>query len=77
MYHRTNMGVGSSTEDVIYSDTAATTAGSTDSSFVAYTVNNMEFSFKASLSPGIYSNKKRMIRPSSRSKAIEDATKYI
>ena len=59
MYQRTNMGVGSGTEDVIYSDTAATTTGSTDSSFVPYTVNNIEFSFQASLSPGIYSNKKR------------------
>ncbi|XP_078324617.1 uncharacterized protein LOC144622635 [Crassostrea virginica] len=52
MYQRTNYGVGSSTQDVIYSDTAATTAGSTDSSFVLYTVNNIEFSFQASLSPG-------------------------
>ena len=60
MYHRTNMGVGSSLEDVIYSDTAYyTTPGAIDSSFVPYTFNNIEFSFQASLSPGIYSNKKR------------------
>ncbi|XP_078323238.1 uncharacterized protein LOC144622442 [Crassostrea virginica] len=60
MYHRTNMGIGSSSEDVIYSDTAyPTSPGSTDSSFVAYPVKSIEFNFLASLSPGIYSYKKR------------------
>ena len=60
MYQRTNNGVGSRSQDVIYSDTAYyTTPGAIDSSFVAYTVPNIEFSFQASLSPGIYSNKKR------------------
>lgn len=49
-YHITNMGSGSSTEDVIYSDTATGTVGST-ATFLHYG-NNIEFSIKATLSPG-------------------------
>lgn len=50
-YHITNMGSGSSNEDVIYSDTATGTVGST-ATFLSYPTNNIEFSIKATLSPG-------------------------
>nr|XP_034302099.1 protocadherin-11 X-linked [Crassostrea gigas] len=49
-YDTTNMGSGSSNEDVIYSDTATGTVGST-ATFLHYR-NNIEFSIKATLSPG-------------------------
>lgn len=49
-YYITNMGSGSSNEDVIYSDTATGTVGST-ATFLHYR-NNIEFSIKATLSPG-------------------------
>lgn len=52
MYHRTNMGTGSSNEDILFSDSATTTPGSTDSSFASYSVTNIEFSLKANLAPG-------------------------
>lgn len=50
-YHRTNSGTGSNNEDVIYSDTALRTVGST-SAFLSYATNNIEFSIRATLSPG-------------------------
>lgn len=50
-YHRTNLGAGSNNENVIYSDTALRTVGST-SAFLSYATNNVEFSIRATLSPG-------------------------
>ena len=50
-YSRTNMGAGSSTEDVIYSDSASGVVGNT-ATFSPYTTTNLEFSFQATLSPG-------------------------
>lgn len=50
-YHRTNLGTGSNYEDVIYSDTALRTVGSL-SAFLSYATNNVEFSIRATLSPG-------------------------
>eukprot|EP00105_Crassostrea_gigas_P021508 XP_011440666.1 PREDICTED: protocadherin Fat 4 [Crassostrea gigas] len=50
-YQRTNAGVGGSNEEVIYSDTATGTVGST-AVFSSYTTNSIEFSIKSTLSPG-------------------------
>lgn len=50
-YQRTNAGVGGSSEDVIYSDTASGTVGST-AAFLSYTTNSVEFSIKSTLSSG-------------------------
>lgn len=51
-YQRTNAGVGGSSEDVIYSDAATGTVGST-AAFSSYTTNSVdEFSIKSTLSPG-------------------------
>lgn len=50
-YQRTNAGVGGSNEEVVYSDTATGTVGST-AVFSSYTTNSIEFSIKSTLSPG-------------------------
>lgn len=50
-HQRTNAGVGGSNEEVIYSDTATGTVGST-AVFSSYTTNSIEFSIKSTLSPG-------------------------
>uniref|UniRef100_K1PI11 Protocadherin Fat 1 n=1 Tax=Magallana gigas TaxID=29159 RepID=K1PI11_MAGGI len=52
MYRKTNWGWGSGDENVIYSDSATSSPMATDSSFIAYTDNNIEFSIEARLSPG-------------------------
>ncbi|XP_061188658.1 protocadherin-11 X-linked-like [Saccostrea echinata] len=50
-YMRTNSGVGSSTDNVIFSDTATEVVGSTGA-FSTYSDSNAEFAIKAELSPG-------------------------
>lgn len=52
LYRLTSMGVGSTNEDILFSDSAVTSAGSTDTSFTTYSVRNIEFSLKANLAPG-------------------------
>nr|XP_034303261.1 protocadherin Fat 1-like isoform X2 [Crassostrea gigas] len=52
MYRKTNWGWGSGDENVIYSDSATSSPMATDSSFIAYIDNNIEFSIEARLSPG-------------------------
>lgn len=52
MYIRTNMGAGSYTEIVIFSDSATTTPGARDTTFTNYFVYNVEFSIKANLVAG-------------------------